>query len=102
MAEAKANNQWLGSVLGALILVGGYVAYQEWNKGSEHDRMCASLKRQFQTNFDAIVGSGVIERSKQAGNQSPMHDVAGDVAANSEVMRTLDAQCPGWQTKQYD
>lgn len=102
MAETKASNQWIGPVLGATILIGGYVAYQEWNKGSEHDRMCASLKRQFQANMDAMMSSGAVERSIKEGNQSPMLAIAGDVAANKEVMTTLEAQCPGWTTKQYD
>jgi hypothetical protein len=101
VAETKADKSWMGPVLGALILIGGYVAYQEWNKGNAHEEMCAALKRRFQANMTDMMGSGAIERSIKAGNQSPMASIAADVASNKQVMKTLDTECPGWIEKQY-
>ena len=101
-ANKRPDNSWKGPVFGALILVVGFVGYQEWNKGSEHDRMCSSLKKRFLAGVTDSSVSGAIERSVKAGNQRPMLDIAGDVAANQEIMRTLDAECPGWVKKQYD
>ncbi len=101
MADAKTGNNWLGPVLGALILVGGYIAYQEYNKRSSHDGMCASLKRQFENNLNDITGSGAIEQSLKEGSQAPMAQLGPAVAANQQVMETLNAECPGWQTRQY-
>jgi len=54
-------------------------------------------------NWNAMSGSvdAAIGDAQREGNQSPVLSVAGSVAANQVVMDTLDAQCPGWETKQY-
>jgi len=97
----KVEKSWLGPVVGALILIGGYVAYQEWNKANSHDEMCAALKRRFTANVNEMMGSGAIEESIKVGNQSPMAQLTPSVSANAEVMKTLDTECPGWVRKQY-
>ena len=99
--EAKGGNSWIGPVLAALILIGGYIAYQEYNKRSSHDEMCAALKREFQSNFNGMMESGAIEQSLKQGNQAPMAQLAPAAAANQQVMETLNAECPEWVTKQY-
>jgi hypothetical protein len=102
MSMAKTAT-WLGPVLGAAILVGGYVAYDRWKEADRHDRECAALKRSFMGNWNAMSGSidSAIGTAQREGNQSAILGVAGSVAANQVVMDTLNAKCPGWETKQY-
>jgi hypothetical protein len=89
--------------LGALILIGGYVAYDHWKETNREDRECAALKRSFVSNMNSMMGPAdtAIAESNRIGNQSPMGSLAGNVAANQAVMDALNARCPGWQEKQY-
>ena len=101
--STKQTPNWVGPVAAAIILIGGYVAYQEWKEGDLQTDNCARLKRAFQANMDAMMGpaQSAIEESKKVGNQSPMAGLAGDVAANQQVMNQLNAECPGWETASY-
>ena len=104
MADAKATPNWVGPVVGALILVGGYIAYQEWYEHSQADQQCAELKRMFTSNMNQMMGpaEAAMNESLKEGNQSPMASLSGSVGANQAVVDTLNAKCPGWVTKQYD
>ena len=94
---------WIGPVLGAAVLIGGYVAYDHWREGNRQDRECAAMKRSFVNNMNAMAGptDAAVAESNRVGNQSPMASLTGAVMANQVVMDRLNAQCPGWQTKQY-
>lgn len=94
---------WVGPVLGAMVLIGGYVAYDQWRSANERDKECAALKRSFLGNMNRMAGPAdqAIADAKRQRSLAPMESLAGSVAANKVVMDTLDDQCPGWVTKQY-
>jgi hypothetical protein len=102
MSEKQTPN-WVGPVAAAVILVGGYVGYQEWKEGDQEAEACASLKRAFNSNMDAMIGpaESAIAASKKAGNQAPMSSLAGSVAANQLVLNQLNAECAGWEKASY-
>jgi hypothetical protein len=99
----RQTPSWVGPVAGAVILVGGYVGYQEWKEHDLHSKECARLKRLFNSNFTEMMGptEDAIREAKRVGNQSPMASLAGDVAANQVVLERLNADCPGWETTNY-
>ena len=103
-ADGKSAPSWVGPVAAAVALAGGYIGYDQWREGSRHDRECANLKRQFQSNMNAMLGPAedAIQRSREAGNQAPMADLSGSVAANKTVFDELNANCPGWIEGAYD
>lgn len=99
------TSNWIGPVLGAVILIGGYVAYQEWRENDQHEKQCAAMKRLFMSNMNSLTGpvDSAIAESMKRGDRSPMGEpsIVAGVAGNQVVMNTLDAQCPGWAQKQY-
>jgi hypothetical protein len=99
----KQTPNWVGPVAAAVILIGGYVAYQEWKEGDVKTENCARLKRAFQSNMNAMMGpaESAIAESKRVGNQVPMDSLAGQVGANQLVLNQLNAECPGWETASY-
>jgi hypothetical protein len=84
-------------VVVAAVLLGGYIAYDQWRERQE----CVVLARRFAVNFNSIIGTGVIDEAKREGSQAPMLGVADRVAQNSDVMNQLDAKCPGWREGKY-
>ncbi len=92
----KDTPNWVGPVVAALILVGGFIAYNEWKETDRESEECARLKALFESNTQSLLGTGAVKESKRAGNQSPMGSIAGDVAANGIVLDRLNAECPGW------
>lgn len=92
----KDTPNWVGPVIGALILVSGFIGYSEWKESDRKSEECARLKVLFNSNTESLLGSGVIEESKRVGNQSPMASIAGEVAANGMVLDRLNAECPDW------
>ena len=102
MSEKQTPN-WVGPVAGAVILIGGYVGYQEWKEGDQKTEACANLKRAFNSNMDSMMGpaESAIAASKKAGNQAPMGSLADSVAANQLVLNQLNAECPGWEKANY-
>ena len=84
----KVSNgaSWLGPVIAAIILVGGYVGYQQWHEYAKHEAQCAALKRTYFSN-------------------SPLDQDRSSLlvwaATSKSLYSTLDAQCPGWMTKLY-
>ena len=104
MAESKATPSWVGPVVGALILVGGYIAYQQWHEYSQREQECAQLKRLFTSNMKQMMGpaEAAMNESIKEGNQTPMLGLSGSAGANQAVVDTLNVKCPGWVTKQYD
>lgn len=103
-SEGKSAPTWLGPVAAAVILVAGYIGYDQWRAGSREQGECANLKRQFESNMDAMRAptEDAIRRSREAGNLLPMGDMAGSVTANQEVLDRLNAECPGWIEGAYD
>jgi hypothetical protein len=91
-------------IIAALILLGGYIAYDQWRQHDQHSGECATLKRQFTGNMNSMIGpvNSAIDESKREGNQIPMLSVADRVQENQRVMNRLNVECPDWQAGKYD
>ncbi len=98
--ENKANSSWLGPVAAALILVGGYIGYDQWSKYHEHEQMCGRLKREFSSNTETLLNES-IDRTKKAGNSSPMLGLVGSIGANQMVLNQLNTNCADWMSHDY-
>lgn len=101
MAEKASAPSWIGPLAGALILVAGYVAYQQWHEHDQHEIRCASLKRAFLANGDSLVaGSSALDNAKdRAAILSPA--ITGPLTQSTALSSALDMECPGWIQKQY-
>ena len=106
VGERPGVSNWIGPVLGAVILIVGYIAYQQWHEQDEHKKQCASLVRSFTSNFNSMTAplGSAIDQAQSQHSQAPMAQpslVIG-AAAGETMMQTLDAQCPGWKELRYD
>jgi hypothetical protein len=105
MKEERPRSSSARSIIvAAIILLGGYIAYDQWRQRDQHSSECATLKRQFSNNMDSMIGptEQAIAESKRVGNQAPMLSIADRVAENQRVMNRLNVECPGWQAGKYD
>jgi hypothetical protein len=102
MGEKTSAPSWIGPVAGAVILIGGYVAYEQWHERDQHEKSCASMKRAWMSSTDAMMAGAndVMGRAKSKSDiLNP--EITGPLAQNTALSGTLDAQCPGWVKKQY-
>lgn len=105
MPEQRSRSSNAGPIIiAALILLGGYIAYDQWRQHDQRSNGCTILKRQFTENMNAMAGptESAIEESKRVGSQMPMLSLAGKVEENQRVMNRLNVECPGWQSGKYD